>query len=89
MFAGPPYKVVEEVFDEYDLPGCSLTREEAAEPFVDEESIASYLAEARATNDPQVIRKAMALAAVTPTVLAATNGRSEPSLGHSSTARTA
>ena len=64
MFAGPPYKVVEEVFDEYDLPGCSLTREEAAEPFVDEESIASYLAEARATNDPQVIRKAKALAAV-------------------------
>jgi hypothetical protein len=48
---------VEEVFDEYDLPGCSLTREEAAEPFVDEESIASYLAEARATNDPQVIGK--------------------------------
>jgi hypothetical protein len=24
---GPPYAVVEDIFDEYDLPGCSLTNE--------------------------------------------------------------
>ncbi len=24
--AGPPYAIVESVFDEYDLPGCSLTK---------------------------------------------------------------
>jgi hypothetical protein len=24
---GPPYAVVERVFDEYDLPGCSLTKD--------------------------------------------------------------
>ena len=27
-FKGPPYKIVETVFDEYDLPGCSLEIEE-------------------------------------------------------------
>jgi hypothetical protein len=27
---GPPYAVVERVFDEYDLPGCSLSKEAAA-----------------------------------------------------------
>lgn len=27
-FNGPPYAVVEFVFDEYSLPGCSLTKEE-------------------------------------------------------------
>jgi hypothetical protein len=26
---GPPYAVEESVFDEYDLPGCSLTKEPA------------------------------------------------------------
>lgn len=24
---GPPYAIVERVFDEYDLPGCSLTKD--------------------------------------------------------------
>jgi len=27
---GPPYAVVERVFDEYDLPGCTLSKESAA-----------------------------------------------------------
>jgi hypothetical protein len=27
-FHGPPYQVVELIFDEYDMPGCSVTREE-------------------------------------------------------------
>ena len=25
---GPPYKIAESVFDEYDIDGCSLTQEE-------------------------------------------------------------
>lgn len=27
---GPPYKVAESVFDEYDMPGCSLTANDDA-----------------------------------------------------------
>jgi hypothetical protein len=26
-FRGPPYAVVEKVFDEYDIEGCEVTRE--------------------------------------------------------------
>lgn len=29
-FRGPPYAIAEIVFDEYDLPRCALTAEEAA-----------------------------------------------------------
>ena len=27
-FLGPPYKIAESIFDEYDIEGCSLTPEE-------------------------------------------------------------
>ena len=30
---GPPYKVVETVFDEYDIPGCSITSDDQAGTF--------------------------------------------------------